>query len=195
MFRDYIRTHRLRFIIAVLAAVVLIVAIWMAIAALSPMPPRTVTMATGPEGGAYHEVGKRYRELFALQGIELRLIPTAGSVENLAQLRDPRSNVQVGFLQSGMTNGKNSPGLESLGTVFYEPLWFFYRTEYRAKGIQGLRGRKISVGPEGSGTRLIALKLLELNGIDKSFAQLLGLSRGAAADRRQEHRACELPPH
>jgi TRAP transporter TAXI family solute receptor len=183
MLRDYVRTHRLQFIIVVLVVVALIAGVWVAIAALSPMPPRTVTMATGPEGGAYYEIGKRYRELLALQGIELRLLPTAGSVENLAQLRDPRSNVQVGFLQSGMTSRKESPGLESLGTVFYEPLWFFYRTEYRVKGLQGLRGKKISIGPEGSGTRLIALKLLELNGIDKSFAQLLSLTPQDAGER------------
>jgi len=184
MLRDYFRTHRLHLVIVLLVVVVLVVAVlWTAIAALSPMPPHTVTMATGPEGGAYYEIGKRYRELLALQGIELRLLPTAGSVENLAQLRDPRSNVQIGFLQSGMTSRKQSPGLESLGTVFYEPLWFFYRTEYRAKGIQGLRGKKISIGPEGSGTRLIALKLLELNGIDKSFAQLLSLAPQEAGEQ------------
>jgi TRAP transporter TAXI family solute receptor len=182
MFRDYFRTHRLRFVIAVLVVAALIVAAWVAITALSPLPPRTVTMVVGPEGGAYSELGKRYRELLAHEGIELRLLPTAGSVENLARLRDPQSHVQVGFLQSGMTSLKESSGLESLGTVFYEPLWFFYRTEYRVKGIQGLRGKKISIGPEGSGTRVIALKLLELNGIDKSFARLLSLTPQQAGE-------------
>ena len=182
--KDYFRTHRLYLTIAVLAVAVLIVAVlWYVIAALRPIPPRTVTMATGPEGGAYYEVGKLYRELLAHQGIELQLLPTTGSVENLARLRDPRSNVQVSFLQSGTTRVKESPGLESLGTVFYEPLWFFYRTEYRAKGIQGLRGKKISIGPEGSGTRLIALKLLALNGIDQSFAQLLSLMPQQAGEK------------
>jgi TRAP transporter TAXI family solute receptor len=183
MLRDYFRTHRLHFFIVVLAVVALIVAIWVAIAALSPMPPRTVTMATGPEGSAYYEVGKRYREILAHQGIELQLLPTAGSVENLARLRDPQSNVQVGFLQSGMTSRKDPSGLESLGTVFYEPLWFFYRTEYRVKGIQGLRGKKISIGPEGSGTRVIALKLLALNGINENFAQLLALTPQQAGEQ------------
>jgi TRAP transporter TAXI family solute receptor len=182
--KDYFRTHRLHLTIAVLAVAVLIVAVlWYVIAALRPIPPRTVTMATGPEGGAYYDVGKLYRELLAHQGIELQLLPTAGSVENLARLRDPQSNVQVSFLQSGTTRVKESPGLESLGTVFYEPLWFFYRTEYRAKGIQGLRGKKISIGPEGSGTRLIALKLLALNGIDQSFAQLLSLMPQQAGEK------------
>ena len=182
--KDYFRTHRLYLTLAVLAvAVLIVVVLWLVIAALRPIPPRTVTMATGPEGGAYYEVGKLYRELLAHQGIELHLLPTAGSVENLARLRDPRSNVQVSFLQSGTTRVKESPGLESLGTVFYEPLWFFYRTEYRAKGIQGLRGKKISIGPEGSGTRLIALKLLALNGIDQSFAQLLSLMPQQAGEK------------
>jgi TRAP transporter TAXI family solute receptor len=170
--------------VAVLAVAALVIAVlWVAIAALSPMPPRMVTMATGPEGSANYEVGKRYRELLAKQGVELRLLPTAGSVENLAQLQDPRSNVQVGFLQSGMTSRNKPTGLVSLGTVFYEPLWFFYRTEYRAKGIQGLRGKKISIGPEGSGTRVIALKLLSLNGISESFAQLLSLTPQQAGEK------------
>ena len=182
--KDYFRTHRILLTIAVIAVAALIVAVlWVAIAALRPMPPRTVTMATGPEGGAYYEVGKRYRELLARQGIELQLLPTAGSVDNLARLLDSRSNVQVGFLLSGMTSGKEPAGLESLGTVFYEPLWFFYRTEYRVKGIQGLRGKKISIGPHGSGTRAIALKLLALNGINESFAQLLSLTPQQAGEK------------
>jgi len=89
----------------------------------------------------------------------------------------------VGFLQSGVTNGKESPDLESLGTVFYEPLWFFYRSAFRGKGIQSLRGRKISIGPEGSGTRALALKLLERNGIDQRFADLLSLTPREAGER------------
>ena len=182
--KDYFRMHRLQLTIVVIAVAALIVAVlWVAIAALSPMPPRTVTMATGPEGSANYEVGKRYRELLTRQGIELQLLPTAGSVDNLARLLDSRSNVQVGFLLSGMTSGKEPAGLESLGTVFYEPLWFFYRIEYRVKGIQGLRGKKISIGPHGSGTRAIALKLLALNGINESFAQLLSLTPQQAGEK------------
>jgi TRAP transporter TAXI family solute receptor len=182
--RDYFRAHRSYLSIAIIAVAVLIAAgLWVAIVALSPMPPRRVTMATGPEGSAYYEVGKRYREILARQGVELRLLPTAGSVENLARLRDQQSNVDAGFLLSGTTSRKDSSGLESLGTVFYEPLWFFYRTEYRAKGIQGLRGKKISIGPEGSGTRAIALKLLSLNGISEGFAQLLPLTPQQAGEK------------
>jgi TRAP-type uncharacterized transport system substrate-binding protein len=140
-------------------------------------------MATGPEGGAYHEVGRRYRELLAHHGIELRLLATAGALENLARLRDPRSGVGVGFLQSGITSEKESPDLESLGAVFYEPLWFFYRDVIPGKRLEALRGRKISIGPEGSGTRALALELLARNGIDQRFADLLSLAPQEAGER------------
>ena len=140
-------------------------------------------MATGPEGGAYHEVGKRYRELLATHGIELQLLPTAGALENLARLRDPRSRVEVGLLQGGITSEKESPELESLGTVFYEPLWFFYRGVIGGKELEQLRARKLSIGPEGSGTRALALELLARHGIDQHFAELLPFTPQEAGEK------------
>jgi TRAP-type uncharacterized transport system substrate-binding protein len=190
---DYFHEHRSHLRILVIAiALAVIAALWVAIAALRPMPPLTVVMATGPEGSAAHEFGKRYRDILARAGIHLQLLPTAGALDNLARLKDPRSKVDIGFLQSGTTSGKESPGLESLGTVFYEPLWFFYRDVYRDKGSSGLRGssrleslrgRKISIGPEGSGSRELTLKLLALNGIDQRFSELLPLMPQEAGEK------------
>ncbi|HUI67912.1 MAG TPA: TAXI family TRAP transporter solute-binding subunit [Nitrospirota bacterium] len=181
---DYFRANRFHLIIPVIAALAIIVAgLWAAIVALRPLPPRNVTMATGPEGGSYYELGKHYRELLAHQGIKLQLLTTEGDLENLARLRDPRSGVEVGFLQSGITNEKESPDLESLGSVFYEPLWFFYRGVIRGKALDALRGRKISIGPEGSGTRALALELLARNGIDQKFAQLLSFTPREAGEK------------
>ena len=118
-------------------------------------------MATGPNGGAYQDVGKRYQEILARHGITLNLVPTAGAVENLALLRDPRSGIGVALLQGGITSAKESPDLQALGTMFYEPLWFFHRITVDGKDLEVLRGRKISIGPEGSGTRALVLLLLE----------------------------------
>jgi len=160
-----------------IAATILVVALlWAAVAVLHPMPPRTVTMATGPEGGAYYAFGKRYRSILAREGVDLRLKQTSGSIENLALLKDPRSRVSIAFLQGGTTSEEDSPDLESLGTVFYEPLWIFSRIVLPGKGLEELRGRRISIGPEGSGTRALSLELLKRSGIDQSFAELLGLS-------------------
>jgi TRAP-type uncharacterized transport system substrate-binding protein len=127
------------------------------------LPPSTIVMATGAEGGAYHEMGIRYREILARAGVELQLLPTTGALENLARLRDRQSEVSVGFIQGGTTTRKESPDVESLGTVFYEPLWFF--TRISGSRTEGLSGRRLSVGPEGSGTRALVLELLEKNKI------------------------------
>src|SRR5215471_6144795 len=130
-----------------------------ALVLLRSMPPHVIVMATGPEGGAYDEIGKRYRAALARSNVEVQLMPTAGSVESLAKLRDPHSGVSVALMQGGTIGGGNTLGLESLGTVFYEPMWWFRRREIEAAGVAGLLGRKISIGPEGSGTRALALEL------------------------------------
>jgi hypothetical protein len=104
-------------------------------------------------------------------------------MENLAQLHDSQSGVDVGFLQSGITSGQKSPELESLGTVFYEPLWFFYRDVYLGKGIEVFQGKNISIGPEGSGTRELTLILLARNGIEQRSANLLPLKPKEAGEK------------
>jgi TRAP-type uncharacterized transport system substrate-binding protein len=175
------RSRWLAVILPLIPPLLLFAIIWFATSTLSPLPPSSVTMATGPEGGAYQEVAKRYQEILARQGITLNLVPTAGALENLALLRDPRSNVGLGLLQGGITNAKDSPDLESLGTVFYEPLWFFHRGHLEGRVLEALRGRKVSIGPEGSGTRALVLLLFARQRLDQSFAQLVGLSHQDAA--------------
>jgi len=153
------------------------------LALLQTMPPRAITMATGPEGGAYHEVGKRYQAILARAGVRLRLVSTSGAQQNLALVRDPRSGVSIALIQGGTTSAAEAPEIESLGTVFYEPLWTFYRRELRGFGLDGLRGRKVSIGAEGSGTRALSLELLKRSGIDVNNAELLGYSPQAASEK------------
>jgi len=162
-----------------IAAVILIGA---AILIFETLPPRTVVMATGAEGGANYELGIRYREILAKAGVKLQLLPTTGSMENLARLRDPHSGVDVGFVQGGTTTRKESPGLESLGTVFYEPLWLFFRSGMD-NDIQALRGRRVSLGPEGSGGRTLALDLAKRTKVDTIVSEFLSLPPVAAAEK------------
>src|SRR5262249_18549861 len=89
--------------------------------------PSVVVMTTGAPGGYYDQIGRKYKERFAEAGIELRLLPSNGSVENLNRLNDPNSGVSVGFVQGGLTDENHSHDLASLGTEFYEPIWFFYK--------------------------------------------------------------------
>lgn len=143
------------------------------------LPPRRIVMATGPEGGGYAVIGARYREFLASQGLEVELRPTAGDLENLALLRDPRSGVSVALLQAGTTTAQDSPQLASLGTLFYQQVWIFHRGAIGAALGPGLR---IAVGPEGSGTRALALKLLALAGIAPDTLNLAPFGPAQGAD-------------
>jgi TRAP-type uncharacterized transport system substrate-binding protein len=156
--------------------------VWMALTQGSPFPPRTITMATGPEGSSYEVLGSRYREILGRSGVDLRVLPTAGGVENLARLRDAGSGVSVAFLESGLTDRQASPDLASLGTVSLEPLWSFFRGETRQGAARQWRGKRISIEAEGSATRVLARRLLALNAVDESSIVLLALSPEQSAE-------------
>ncbi|HKP50837.1 MAG TPA: TAXI family TRAP transporter solute-binding subunit, partial [Gemmatimonadales bacterium] len=157
--------------------------LWMALTVGSPFPPRTLTMVTGPRGGAYDELGARYLEVLRRAGIDLRVIRTEGGVENLASLQDTAGGADVGFLESGLTNQKKSPELVSLGTVELEPLWSFFRGGTQAGGVRAkLTGKRISIEPQGSATRVLARRLLALNGVAETSVTLLGLPPEQSAE-------------
>lgn len=154
---------------------------------LKPAPPKRVVLATGPEQGAYAEFGKRYAEELKRFGIEVVLRPSAGSRENLRLLRDPKQDVQIAFVQGGSSETLRDDGKEeklpliSLGSMFYEPVWLFYRADAAKKiskdGVLGdfaqLRGLRVNVGARGSGipgvmSRLLRANLMERDDIKRS---------------------------
>lgn len=168
--------RRLLVIAAIAAGVLTAVGIWLTFSLLRPTPPRSVTMAIDPEGSFSAELGKRYRELFAKDGIDLRLVPTAGAVDSMARLQDPNSGVSIAIIPGGISSEKESHGLVSLGTLFYEPLWVFARGQVLEKHEQ-LRGLRISIGPEGSASHAMSVEFLTRVGIiDQKSATLLSLT-------------------
>ena len=176
--RDFLRHHWPTVTIAVTAAAIGCAAIVM----FSNMPPHRIVMATGPEEGTYYEVGQRYRAALARENVDVQLVPTQGSIENLAMLHDPHSGVSVALIQGGTVGSEQKSGLESLGTLFYEPFWWFHRREIEGVGVPSLLGRKISIGPEGSGTRALALELIKAAGIEQRV-QMLPLGPRESADK------------
>jgi TRAP transporter TAXI family solute receptor len=177
--KEFLRANWPLVAIGVTAIAILGVAILL----LHTMPPRAIVMATGPKGGAYYEIGKRYQAVLERAGERLTLIETAGSLENLALLRGPVAGVQVALVQGGIIGKDEAPELVSLGTLFYEPLWIFHRSELHGLTPGALRGRKVSIGPIGSGTRALMLELLKRNGLDQQLGELLSLAPDAAADK------------
>jgi TRAP-type uncharacterized transport system substrate-binding protein len=123
----------------------------------------------------------RYQEILARDGVKLELRPSAGSQENVSRLLDDASAVEVGFLQGGSAFSTNAPDLVSLGSIYYEPLWVFYRGP-EIHDFGALQGRKLAIGPEESGTRALALQLLAVNAAVMPPTVLLPDSGQHAAD-------------
>jgi len=170
-FRDVLATAGPFILITV---VLLAIAYWV----LDPTPPRKVVLATGVEQGAYAEFGRRYAEILKTHGITVELRNTQGAAENLQLLRDPDSGVDLAFVQGGADAER--PGeapeedLVSLGSLFYEPLWVFYREDSAQRlikaplvnGLSQLHGWKINFGAPGSGVPNLMARLIDANRID-----------------------------
>lgn len=157
---------------------------WLVHALLSRMPQRTAIMSIYPEGSVNAELVKRYQEILERKGIDLKLVSSAGAVESVVRLRDPKSAISVALIPGGITTEQDSPELVSLGSVFYQPLWVFSRSHLLLQRQMPLRGLRISVGPEGSSSRAISLRLLGRAGmIDKKSAALLSLTPSESAQK------------
>jgi len=147
---------------------------------LVPSPPLRITIATGRKGTTFDYFGEKYRARFARAGIELNVRETAGALENLRLLRDTNSNVQAAFLTGGISNSTQAPDLRSMGLIFNVPFWVFYSAGQPLESLTQLKGKRIAVGPEGSGARYVAERVLSRANIDAKTATLLPLAGDSA---------------
>jgi len=147
-----------------------------------PGPPSKVVMATAFKGASFEYYGRQYREIFARYKIDLELRETAGAVENVSLLQDPKSDVQIAFTTGGVSDAKRAPDVLSLGTVYNQPFWIFYSSKEPLDRLSQLKGKRIAVGPVGSATRFTAEKILGKGGVTAETATLLPFA-GSAADK------------
>ncbi len=170
--------------LAFLAVGLLVLAYWW----LNPNPPKTVTLATGPAQSAYEEFGKRYQKALAEDGIEVQLLPSDGSSHNLQLLREGKAD--VAFVQGGTAELQpdDADELVSLGSLFVEPVWLFYRAETaqrayntpRIDSLRQLRGWRVNVGSDGSGVPKLMERLLDANKVAPGAVQMSRLEQTPA---------------
>ena len=146
-------------------------------------PPRTIAITSGPPGSSFQSTALKYQAILKKKGVTLQILPSAGAEENLRRLQTPASGVDVGFVQGGVTNaadGNAASQVVSLGSISFQPMMLFYRAPLQA--LSQLKGKRLVIGPPGSGDRALASTLLETNGIaDNSTTTFVDLDAAAAA--------------
>ncbi|MBS0309697.1 MAG: ABC transporter substrate-binding protein [Proteobacteria bacterium] len=164
--------------ISLLVVLICAVSYWL----IKPAPPKRVVLSTGQENSAYDALGKRYAKALARRNIQVVLKPSLGSQENLQRLTQPDSDVDIAFVQSGSTKQSAAErlGLISLGSLFTEPIWLFYRENRPLSELRQLAGWKVNVGPDGTGVPALFKKLLSVNGVEPNALTLGSLENTPA---------------
>jgi len=170
-----------------LAAIFCILGIsWLALDYFVPSPPSKITIATAFKGSTFDYFGQRYRERLARAGVKVELRETAGVLENLRLLQDPKSGVHIAFATGDVSESSHAPGLLSLGLIYYQPYWIFYTSTERLERLSQLKGKRIAVGPQGSATRYSAESVLGRGGITSETATLLPFAGQKAVEALNE---------
>ena len=164
------------------ALLVLAAGFYVAFLFVAPAPPSHLTLATGGSNGAYQKFGEAYQRHLAEEGVRLDIQATGGSLENLALLEEPDSGIDVAFVQGGIGKPEDHPDLISLAALYFEPVWVFTRGVERATRLSALEGKRIATGAEGSGTREVAVALLQANELTEPPTRLLPLGGAEAAE-------------
>ena len=153
---------------------------------VDPAPPKHLVISTGDDDGDYHLFAKQYQGIMKEDGVELEIRPSSGVAENLRRLDDPNSDVEVAFMQDGFGSAEHSPDLSSLGSLYYEPIWVFYRKSLAIKGelnrFAQLKGRRLAVGQVGGGTHQLVARLLKEAGVDPTNATFVPKGSQAAVE-------------
>lgn len=180
------RASRLDLLLVALPSLLLIVAaFWLTSRFIQPAPPKQLVLASGGPGGGYQRFAAAYKPLLEREGIQLVEKPTSGALENLALLRAEDSGVDAGFVQGGSVDRREDDSLYSLGALYQEPVWIFYRQDRFAHqpapdSLLQLKGLRVAIGSAGSGNRHLAEALLRINGLGNRDVRLLD-SGGLAA--------------
>ncbi len=159
---------------------------WLALIYFVPSPPSRITIATAFKGSTFDFFGQRYRQRFARAGVQVDLRETAGALANLRLLQDSNSGVDIAFVTGGVSDSDQAPDLLSMGLIYNDPFWIFYSSAISLNSLSQLKGRRIAVGPEGSGARYAAERILGKANINSTTATLLPYAGDAAVDALNE---------
>jgi len=128
------------------------------------------TIATGPEKGTYYQIAQDIKALSEKEGIELKVIPTKGSFENVELLASGKADlaiVQLDALRYLTDVVKAQAGVNVLDKIkvilnLYPEEIHVLSNQKDITSFYQLEGKRVSAGPEQSGTALTAELLFTL---------------------------------
>ncbi|MFA7084438.1 MAG: TAXI family TRAP transporter solute-binding subunit [Arcobacteraceae bacterium] len=139
---------------------------------IQPPVEKKLIIAAGSPQGEYYKVALQYKELLEKEKVEVEVLETTGSLENAQLIREKKAD--IGFVQSGILSQSDSEEIESLASIYYEPIWIFYKNEgFNIEYVIQLISKKISLGEENTGTSFLANRILSDNGLNESNTQMI----------------------
>jgi hypothetical protein len=150
-------------VVAVVSVVLLVVLMLM-----EPAVPDRIRLYTGPEGGPYHELGRRYATELALRGLAVDVIETGGDFDNIRRLTADSDNaiaIAPSIIAMAMDSQVDTSALVSYGSIGFAPMWLFYRSELNITRFAALAGHELATAGAGTVSDALARRLLELHGI------------------------------
>jgi TRAP-type uncharacterized transport system substrate-binding protein len=180
-----------------IAILAFILSFMVALRLIGPAVPNEIRMLAGPEGTTFHDDALRYKEILSRHGVTVHVEETSGSVENMAYLTEaeiPAAAFVWGIWDPADLEKPAPKGVESLGTMYLQPLWIFASKDADLKRVKDLRGSRIEAGVEGSDSRLLALFLLQEEDIgdDVEIARDDAMTPGQALLAVQNHEVAAM---
>lgn len=146
---------------------------------VKPAPKKEITIATGSKNGSYYETAMLYKKLLEKEKVKVNILTSKGSIDNIKLLNENKAD--IAFIQNGTITTKDTDSIKSIASVYYEPLWVFYKNEgYKIDYIIQLITKNISIGEIGSGTYDLASKILKDNGLSNENSTISNYSSSKA---------------
>ena len=169
-------------LVSLLILAFIIASFYTTIQFIQPVPKKEFTIATGSKNGQYYKTALIYKEILEKQKVKVNILTSKGSIDNLQLIKEKKAD--VAFIQNGINYDQKETQVSTLSSIYYEPLWIFYRNEkYTMDYIVELTSKKISVGQEGSGTNDLASKILSDNKIDNTNSSILNYSTEVSKEK------------
>ncbi len=154
-------------------------------------------LGTGSTGGTYYPLGGEIATMLSdtvkTDGFGVSAVETGASVENMAK-------IGTGELQLGMTlngtavaalngeatfEGKQIENFGFVAQLYPEVLHVVTLKSSGIDSVKDLKGKKVAIGPPGSGTNIISRKVLAAHGIEEGDYQPFQEDFGVAAKKLQ----------